>query len=76
MLFRSKSLRHDVCEVLEGVDFSEFDDTGSVKMSRIVKWHVDMLGLVACYRGTNGAQCAVRVAVNNWNCSFTGDVSM
>lgn len=37
MLIRRKCLRHDVCELLEDVDFSEFDDTGIVETQRIVK---------------------------------------
>jgi hypothetical protein len=45
-------------------------------MSRIVERHIDMLGLVARYRRTDGAQRAVRVAVNKWNRSFAGNVSM
>jgi hypothetical protein len=76
MLLRRECLRHNVCEIFESIDLSEFDNTGSVQMSRIVERHIDMLGLVARYRRTDGAQRAVRVAVNKWNRSFAGNVSM
>jgi hypothetical protein len=76
ILLCRKSLCQDVCKVLEGIDFGEFDNTSSVQMARIVERHIDMLGLVARYRGTDSAQCAVRVAVDKWYDSFSGDVSV
>jgi len=45
-------------------------------MSRVVKRHIDMFGLVARYRRAYGAQRAVRVAVDKWDYGFTGNVSM
>ena len=76
MLLRRKCLGHNVGEVLESVDLSEFDNTGSVKMSRVMKRHIDMLGLVARYRRAYGAQRAVRIAVDKWDHGFAGNVSM
>jgi len=76
MLLRRKCLGHNVGEVLESIDLSEFENTCSVKMSRVVKRHIDMFGLVARYRRAYGAQCAVRVAVDKRDHGFTGNVSM
>jgi len=76
MLLRQKCLGHNVGEDLESIELSEFDNTGSVKMSRVVERHIDMLGLVARYRRAYGAQCAVRVAVDKWDYGFAGNVSM
>jgi len=75
MLFRGKGLRHDVRKAPGSIELSGFGNTGSVEISRIVERHIDMLGLVAGYRGTNGAQRAIRIAVNKWNHGFTGNVS-
>jgi len=75
MLLQRKCLRHNLCEVLESVDLSEFDNTGSVKVSRIVERHIDMLGLVACYRRADGAPRVVGVTVNKWDHGFAGNVS-
>jgi len=76
MLLRWQCLRHNVRKVLESIDLSEFNNTSSVKMSRVVNRHIDMLGLVARYRRAYGAQGAVQVAVDKWDLGFTGNVSM
>jgi hypothetical protein len=76
MILRRECLCHNVYEIFESINLSEFDNTGSIQMSRMVERHIDMLGLVARYRRTDGAQRAVRVAVNKWNRSFGGNVSI
>jgi len=76
LLRQSKYLGHNVGEVLESIDLSEFDNTGSVKMSRVLRRHLGMLGLVARYRRADGTQRAIRVAVNEWDYGFAGNVSM
>jgi len=59
MLLQWYCLRHNVCKVLESINLSEFNNTSSVKMSRVVKRHIDILGLVARYRRAYGTQRAV-----------------
>jgi len=76
MLLRWQCVHHNVCKVLKSIDLSEFNNTSSVKMSRVVKRHIDMLGLVARYRRAYGAQQAIRVAVDKQDHGFTGNVSM
>ena len=33
MLLRRECLRHNVCEIFESIDLSEFDNTGSVQVN-------------------------------------------
>jgi translation initiation factor 2 alpha subunit (eIF-2alpha) len=76
VLLLRKCLRHNVCEIFKSIGVSEFEDTGSVQISRIVVRNSDMLRVVARYRRTDGAQHVVRVAVNKRNRSSAGNDSM